>query len=310
MERKNMLWGWLLIIIGGLFLLDYFEYIDFSIRNLLRLWPILLIMWGVYILPIKRSLKHIGILVILLGGLVLATTMPKKTWRYNYGWHQKTKKNTKATKLNHYAISYPVDDQTLATADLDISVGAAILNIDRPSEQYWIDFEADSDLTSYQGSMTTNGDKAKFIIDSDDIEVGIGKLKKATNKANLRLNKHLIWNINIDAGAAEINADLSQLKVQKLDVNSGVSSIALKIGDLQKEVHIEIDNGVSSAEIEIPIAAYCTIHSDGLLNNLDAGGFKKVDGHYITADVQDTDEVQKIYIEMESALSSVEIHRK
>ncbi len=246
MERKNLIWGWLLVIVGTLFLLDYYELIDFSIRNLVRLWPILLIIWGVSILPIARRYKNISIIALILGGLVLASTLPapEHSWFNIHHNSAKRHKSKRSKNKKQYTINYLANDSTLRSAKLEMSMGAGKLTINRPSQQYWLDFEAFSNLQDYNGSMTTNGSKAHFIIDSnndDDNSFSINN--NSTNKANLRLNSTLLWDIELDAGAIDMNADFSQMHINSLDIDTGASSINIKLGTLQKETHVKIDSG-------------------------------------------------------------------
>ncbi len=314
MERKNLIWGWLLVIVGTLFLLDYYELIDFSIRNLVRLWPILLIIWGISILPIARQYKNIGIIALILGGLVLASTLPAP----EHPWMHIGRKSAKHHKSKHsknkrqYTINYLAKDSTLRSAKLEMSMGAGKLTINRPSQQYWLDFEAFSNLQDYNGSMTTNGNKAHFIIDSNnDDNDSFSINNNSTNKANLRLNSQLLWDIELDAGAIDMNADLSQMHISHLDIDTGASSINIKLGTLQKETHVKIDSGASSVDIEIPANAYCEIDADTFISGFDAPDFTKKDGSYITTDINPKqDDVQKIYIDIDSAVSSVNIVRK
>ncbi len=317
MERKNLIWGWLLVIVGTLFLLDYYELIDFSIKNLIRLWPVLLIIWGVSILPIARRYKNIGIIALIAGSLVLASTMPPPEHLWMRIGSRKSAKHHKAkhSKKNkkQYTINYLANDSTLRSAKLEMSMGAGKLTINRPSEQYWLDFEAFSNLQDYNGSMTTNGSKAHFIIDSDsyDDSNSFTINNNSTNKANLRLNSKLLWDIELDAGAIDMNADLSQIHVNALDIDTGASSINIKLGALQKKTHVKIDSGASSVDIEIPATAYCEIDADTFISGFDAPDFTKKDGRYITTDIDaKQDNVQKIYIDIDSAVSSVNIIRK
>jgi uncharacterized integral membrane protein len=46
MENRNIFWGVLLVAIGGLFILDNVDLINFSFSALISLWPLLLIAWG------------------------------------------------------------------------------------------------------------------------------------------------------------------------------------------------------------------------------------------------------------------------
>ncbi len=67
MKFRNVFWGLSLIIIGGLLIGRNIGIIDFDWFNILRLWPLLFILWGLSVLPIRETIKT-GVLIILLGG--------------------------------------------------------------------------------------------------------------------------------------------------------------------------------------------------------------------------------------------------
>ncbi len=65
MKFRNIFWGIILILLGVLFTLDNLHVIDFDWYNLWRLWPVVLVLWGVSILPVKDFIKIILVLVVL-----------------------------------------------------------------------------------------------------------------------------------------------------------------------------------------------------------------------------------------------------
>ena len=59
MSYKKVFWGVVLIIIGILFIIRNLGWVDFSWWGVFRLWPVLLILWGISVIPIKNYLKLI-----------------------------------------------------------------------------------------------------------------------------------------------------------------------------------------------------------------------------------------------------------
>ncbi|MBL6963434.1 MAG: hypothetical protein ISR55_06400 [Bacteroidetes bacterium] len=56
-QYKSIIWGVLLIVLGTLFLLANMDVIDFYWRDLIQLWPMLLVFWGLSALPINNYIK-------------------------------------------------------------------------------------------------------------------------------------------------------------------------------------------------------------------------------------------------------------
>ncbi|MCL2682752.1 MAG: PspC domain-containing protein [Bacteroidales bacterium] len=63
--------GYLLIFIGVISFLKIFDWIEFSWRGLLDLWPVLLIFLGVSMIPMKQWLRNILLLICVIGALTL-----------------------------------------------------------------------------------------------------------------------------------------------------------------------------------------------------------------------------------------------
>ena len=70
MSYKKVFWGVVLIIIGILFIIRNLGWVDFSWWGVFRLWPVLLILWGISVIPIKNYLKLILSFVALLVAVI------------------------------------------------------------------------------------------------------------------------------------------------------------------------------------------------------------------------------------------------
>ena len=71
MKSKNFFWGIVLLSVGVLSLMVSLNVVDFSWRIAWRLWPMLLIFIGIFVLPVKDWLKTVLVLVSLAVGVLL-----------------------------------------------------------------------------------------------------------------------------------------------------------------------------------------------------------------------------------------------
>jgi hypothetical protein len=69
MKFRNIFWGIILIFFGMLFTLENLHVLDFDWYNMWRLWPVIIILWGISILPVKDVIK-IGLILIVLTGSI------------------------------------------------------------------------------------------------------------------------------------------------------------------------------------------------------------------------------------------------
>lgn len=65
MKFDKIIWGLLLIIAGLLWILNNTGFIDINFNHVIRLWPLLLIFWGITILPVRDYLKTIFLILII-----------------------------------------------------------------------------------------------------------------------------------------------------------------------------------------------------------------------------------------------------
>ena len=83
--RSNIILGIFLVILGFLLLLRNFGLFDFNIGDLLRLWPFILIYFGVRMLPVdenKRIWLETGVIILFFISLVSLPYLSKKNRRY------------------------------------------------------------------------------------------------------------------------------------------------------------------------------------------------------------------------------------
>lgn len=59
MSYRKIFWGVMLVLIGTLFILKNVGVIFFDWVTIWRLWPLILILWGISLIPVKDYLKLI-----------------------------------------------------------------------------------------------------------------------------------------------------------------------------------------------------------------------------------------------------------
>jgi hypothetical protein len=322
MENRNIFWGVLLVAIGSLFILDNLEVIDFSFGAFVDLWPLLLVGWGISVLPIKSVYKTVGSLLIAVFALFYASTTEKDFWWENNGFHGFRHGNVHFNSRSnfdddendsivseedtYYTFKFDEElDSKITKAKLEMDVAAGKFRIDDPVNDHLISFEAYSNIGPYNSNMVTNGDQADIFINMDDASVKSGTNR---NRAHVKLNPKIDWDLHFNMGAADFRGNFQRFKVSNIDIDGGASSIKIKLGELQKETHIKMDAAAASIKIEIPEGAGCRISSDSFLVDLDLQGFAKdADGDYVSSNYKNSD--QKVVIEIDAAISRFSVRR-
>ena len=87
MKSRNLFLGIIILFIGVIALLASFNVFDFSWTLLWRIWPMLLILIGVMILPVKDWLKAILLVLTLCGSVLLYHYEATHSWFYWLSTH-------------------------------------------------------------------------------------------------------------------------------------------------------------------------------------------------------------------------------
>jgi len=313
MNNKNVFWGVLLVVIGALFIFDNLGVFDFSFRALFDMWPALLVIWGISLLPLKGGLKTIlSVAVVVLAIFVGAQKDYSSHWSNNFGRHIRFNNSNwndkdvdESINISSVKYSFTEDfDETIETAVFNMELAAGKFRIEDTTD-FLIDFEAENTKGLYTHEIMKNGPTSEVYVRLED-----GNFRTGTNKHRvaIKLNTTPNWEMKLDMGAADFVGDLRKFKVSKVEIDGGASSIKLKIGDKQMETHIDIESGASAVKIYIPASAGCELVSNSVLSDLDLSGFIKEGDKYRTSNFEEA--TQKIYVNLDSAISALNVIRE
>ena len=161
MKFRNIFWGIILILIGVLFTLENLNIIDFDWYNLWRLWPVVLILWGVSILPVKSIFRIILVLLVLAFSILymMDRTVEWCDEDYDISYYQDAKPANQ-----EFIIPYE-DSVQVASLDMEIAASTFVL-LDESFDL--IDFHKRGSVIDYKYSVkqTDNSVDVDSIIES------------------------------------------------------------------------------------------------------------------------------------------------
>jgi len=311
MKYRHVFWAFILIAIGILFMLNNFGVLEFGIRTLFNLWPLILILWGISILPIRDGVK-IGALVVVLAVTVIffhRITEKSSWWHFHNfrGWSDKDwddeEDNNTTYNYQPQNLSVPYDSLTVK-GELKLEAAAGNFNLQGVTSDF-LSFNKTGDIGNY--SLTTSSETGKKKIGLSLEKSGIRHSVK-DNDVEIKLNEKPSWNLIFEIGAAEINMDLRDYKIDTTTIDAGASSINIKIGNKNPVTFMSFNAGASSIKVEIPKESACQIKSESFMISKDFEGFtKKGDGIYQTANFATGK--NKIFLTIKTAISKIEINR-
>ncbi len=327
MKFKNVFWGLSLIIIGSLLVARNIGMVDFDWFNIIRLWPLIFILWGLSVLPMRETIK-VGVLVILLGGatwFVLEAPEADMRWnvfnrwdQYDSRWDQNNNsfdngyydKGKEAGKeaaesfQDEHNFTVPYAD-TIQNATLEMDAAAGSFSLSDTSFDLLAFSQVGTYKTFYQYDVYRSNQNVTIKISEKRDNIFYRKNHK---RVAIQLNPKPIWNISLDAGASSVNYDLSKFKVRKISLDGGAGSFKITLGDKYPNVKIDINAGASSLTLRVPENTGCDLEITAVMSGKYLPGFNKVSsGHYQTENY-DTAK-NKIHLNVDAAVSSFRIIR-
>ena len=315
MKNKNLITGLLILFVGVIALLSALNVFDFHWTIVLRLWPLILIIFGVTLLPLNDYLKGGIVLAILgLGCLLYHVEAERyqgnaitrffrnlKTWSYDKDEEEDSDEED-AFPLNQY-FSEPYAD--IENASIDIDFGAGDIKLGAPCAEL-AKVEAESNFVKYEFRTEKTDDMTSLFVSGSGHSHRLSK--KSVNDLDIALCARPTWKFSLDMGAADAELDFTPYKVSYLSIDGGACELDLKLGDSGCDTQVEINTGASDIDIEVPMGVDCEINIESAITGKDFTGFEKVEkGLWRTPNYgQGT---HKIVIDIDCAVSDISVKR-
>jgi hypothetical protein len=298
MKTGRFFWGSFFVVIGLLLLLNNLEYLHFDWSYSWRLWPLILIFWGLSKFTDNRAIRA-GLSTV--NGLILACMV---FGFFSFQWINDTGDDSEPIQYSRH-FSEPFDS-TIEKASFTFGGGAGRFVMEETSQdlveantesgfgQYDLKRSDDDGVTSVSFRMR---DRRSFRF-----------FNKMRNRADIRLNDHPSWVMRFEAGASRLDLDLRPYKTEKVTIDAGVSSIRVRLGDRLDETNLRVKTGVSTVRIEIPSSSGCEIRDNAHVGTTHYEGFDKSDND--TWQTENFDNAtKKIYLDIDTGVSSVRVVR-
>jgi hypothetical protein len=327
MKYEKIIPGLILVLLGTVFLLDNYHVIDFHWASLWRFWPVFLIMGGVNLVfannrtPWATAIK---IAVVLLGFALIVFVPTSRFYPLNGGLHFNDKgwyndgdddnddddddngsDSTGIVKVEGSSTYTEPYTPAATVAKLNISGGGTLYTLKDSTSQLFSAVTHER-YNRYIYSHTMEGNVPVLNLNMKDKKGHIQWDTDKGNSATLKLNVNPQWDINVKAGATELDFDLTPFKIRNLIINGGAASFHVKLGQPLAETDVEVSTGVSEVEIKVPANAACRITSDSGLSSNEFNGFdKKADNSYETQGYSAA--TNKIVIHLKGGISDFKV---
>jgi hypothetical protein len=268
--RRGGLVGPLILIgLGVLFLLANLGVLNWNFWQIaIRLWPLLLIAFGLDILFGRRSpwiSLTIALVVLVIAGAAIWYLDPT---------------GPGGQAVTTQQISQPLEGATRATVHISSGVGTLrIAGVPEPAPDTLVEGAVVApEQVRLESDFSVNGDAASYRL---RVREAGGSPFPATwgddRGWDLRLNRHVPIDLRIDTGVGQASLDFSELNLTGLRISTGVGQTTLTL-PASGQFRAQVSGGVGETIVQIPSRMAARIRIDGGLGDVN------VDGSYVRED--------------------------
>ncbi|MCF8241589.1 MAG: DUF5668 domain-containing protein [Melioribacteraceae bacterium] len=299
MKSGQVFWGMFFLTIGSLVFAVRFDWIETSWYFIWDLWPVIFILWGVVVMLKNSQAKPF--IVALTGIFIAAFIFGSIHNVLGFG-------NFDYIDIDDWESStfYEQYDSNSVYANLELNAGVGKYIINDVSRDL-ISGTAAGEFADYRVRRTSRENKDEIVIDQREKNFRFFR-NNFKSKLELQLNPNLIWDLDLNLGAAKAYFDLSPFKIKEVNIQTGATNITLKMSDLLEESYINVDMGAAKIKILVPGNTGCRVRSDLFLVSRQFEDFRKVNDGVYESDNFDYSE-NKIYFRIDGGVSSVEIEK-
>lgn len=295
MKITSIAWGVILILIGLSIIASKSGYLQPGFWDrLIDFWPFIFIILGLEIISKSVKIKWpfiLTIIILIVVPFIVATVNPVRQ---------------EVVKEGATDITEPLDT-TVEEIELKIEGGAGRFAISGGSEgivtgRFSSNYAQLVKNTSRYGKRLVLNYKTEGIFKRDMI------VRDVKTDLDISLNRDIPFIIELDIGASNINLDFSEIILKGLKINTGASSLDIKLGDRYPHQDITIKAGASKIDIKMPKNVGARVRFDGGLtskkfHNID---LIKRDDIYETSGYESAE--KKIMIDLSSGISDINIY--
>jgi hypothetical protein len=254
-----------LVVVGVLLLLQTTGAVSWDVwGSLWRFWPAVIIAIGLNIFLGRRApLLASALVSLLLIGVVT--------------WAVVLASNESRTAVTSFA--EPLDGLTSVEVRVDFGAGDMVLRSLPAGSSNLVEGKFKTPGIAAQASLARKGERGELEIRTERRTWWAGAPKADWQ---VELSRAPKLDLQLNAGAADVEFDLRELQVSQLDVDVGAADIDITMPASAGDVRAVVEGGAADIQITIPQGVHARITSTSGLSSVkvDSSRFPKTDGAY------------------------------
>jgi hypothetical protein len=297
MKPSRVFWGVFFLSIGLLLLLDRLTTIPVHFAINWKLWPLLLVLWGIGALVEQRVFRHaIAVFCAIFLAMLLMSVV--------IGDFQEERPG-EIVAAPDQSLSLPLE-AGVERAIFTLESGAGSFTL-RDTTASLVAAQTSTTFGRYELESDRSGGEADAVLRLEGGRRG-WHWGHGSNSVAVQLHGGPSWEMRFKVGAARLDIDATPFTVGTLDISAGASTVTVKLGDRARETQVNIHTGASSVAIQVPESAGCEVDVRSALAAKDFRGFDRVDkGYYRTANFDSAE--RRISLRIDAGVSNLKIAR-
>ena len=276
MDQRGFGFAGALILVGVAALLWNFNVLpDRFLHAAWTLWPVALVAvgMGLVLTRVRVWLGSLAFLVILTAGFGTAWGLAAAG---------------QGPVIHRQAIAVNTGNATAARLELQVGAGSLTLDAEAPPDLLLageLESRTTGDTYSISEAQRPGGRSVIRLNNAAGREYSIFPGQAPSEEWTLHLTPHIPTEIRVDAGAAEIDLDLRNLDLQRLEIKAGAADIDVVMPAAAGKTEASIEVGAASLRITVPEGVAARIVVDAGLSSIqvDEGRFAQLKGDVYTS---------------------------
>ena len=276
MDQRGFGFAGALILVGVAALLWNFNVLpDRFLHAAWSLWPVALVAVGASLVlsRVRVWLGSLAFLVILTAGVGTAWGLAAAG---------------QGPVIHREAIAVNTGNATAARLELQVGAGTLTLDAEAPPDLLLageLESRTTGDTYSISEAQRPGGRSVIRLNNAAGREYSIFPGQAPSEEWTLHLTPHIPTEIRVDAGAAEIDLDLRNLDLQRLEIKAGAADIDVVMPAAAGKTEASIEVGAASLRITVPEGVAARIVVDAGLSSIqvDEGRFAQLKGDVYTS---------------------------
>ena len=276
MDQRGFGFAGALILVGVAALLWNFNVLpDRFLHAAWSLWPVALVAVGASLVlsRVRVWLGSLAFLVILTAGVGTAWGLAAAG---------------EGPVIHRQAIAVNTGNATAARLELQVAAGTLTLDAEAPPDLLLageLESRTTGDTYSISEAQRPGGRSVIRLNNAAGREYSIFPGQAPSEEWTLHLTPHIPTEIRVDAGAAEIDLDLRNLDLQRLEIKAGAADIDVVMPAAAGKTEASIEVGAASLRITVPEGVAARIVVDAGLSSIqvDEGRFAQLKGDVYTS---------------------------